>query len=76
MGKKTPKIAPSPWDFITLPEEDRATATGNMQQKFGKHSVVWFGRYACRQTHTQTRSLQYFTTAPKGEVATITTTKY
>ena len=24
MGRKTPKIAPSPWDFVTLPEEDRA----------------------------------------------------
>jgi len=27
------KIAPSPWDFVTLPEEDRATATGNMHRK-------------------------------------------
>jgi len=27
MGKKTPKIAPSFWDFVTLPEEDRATTT-------------------------------------------------
>jgi len=29
-GRKTPKTAPSPWDFITLLEEDRATAIGNM----------------------------------------------
>jgi len=27
-----PKIAPSPWDFVTLPEEDRATAIGNMHK--------------------------------------------
>jgi len=30
MRKKTPKIAPSHWDFVTLLEEDRATAIGNM----------------------------------------------
>jgi len=35
MGRKTAKIAPSPWDFVTLPEEDRATAIGNMHKKFG-----------------------------------------
>ena len=32
-GKKTPKIAPFPWDFVTLLEEDRATAIGNMHKK-------------------------------------------
>jgi len=26
MGKKIPKTAPSPWHFVTLPDEDRATA--------------------------------------------------
>jgi len=36
MGRKTPKIAPSPWDFVTLPEEDRATIIGNMPRKTGK----------------------------------------
>ena len=55
LGKKTPKIAHSPWHFVTLPEEDWATAIGNMKQ-FGKD-------YACglldmlaadRQIHTQT----------------------
>jgi len=30
MGKKTPKIAPSPWDCVTLPEKDQATVIGNM----------------------------------------------
>jgi len=29
MGKKTPKIAPSPWDFVTPPEEDQAMDIGN-----------------------------------------------
>jgi len=33
MGKKTPKTAPSPWDFVNLPEEDRVTAIGNMHGK-------------------------------------------
>jgi len=35
LGKKTSKTAPSPWDFVT-PAEDWATATGNMQKKFGQ----------------------------------------
>jgi len=51
MGKKTPKIAPSPWDFITLSEEDRATAIDNMHKKFGKDRACVSG-YARRQTHT------------------------
>jgi len=29
---------------------------------------VWFGRYAVGQTNTHTCSLQYFATAPAGEV--------
>jgi len=29
MGKKTIKIAPSPWDCINQLEEDRAMAIGN-----------------------------------------------
>jgi len=32
MGKKTPKTAPSLWDYVTLLEEDRATAKGNMHK--------------------------------------------
>jgi len=35
VGKKIPKSAHFPWDFVTLPEEDRATAIGMMHQKFG-----------------------------------------
>jgi len=34
MGKKNPKIAPSPWDFVTLSEQDQATAIGNMRKKW------------------------------------------
>jgi len=33
-GKEKPKIVPSAWDFVNLPEEDRATAIGNMHKKF------------------------------------------
>jgi len=35
MGKKTPKIAPSPWEFVTLLElleEDRSTAIDNISK--------------------------------------------
>ena len=39
MGRKTPKIAHYPWDFVTLPEEDRAMAIGNMHKKLGKDRV-------------------------------------
>jgi len=51
VGKNTPKAAPTPWDFVTLPEEDRATAIGSMHRKIGKDpgDVV-----ADRQTDTQT----------------------
>jgi len=31
--KKTLKSVPSPWDFVTLPEEDRATVIGNTNGK-------------------------------------------
>jgi len=31
--KKTPKIAHSPWDFVILPEEDRATDIGDISTK-------------------------------------------
>ena len=36
VGKKTPKTAHSPWDFVALPEDDGPTAIGNMQRKDGK----------------------------------------
>jgi len=78
IGKKTLKIALSPWDFVTPPKEDRATAMGNMHKKMAKIArvvwveVLWFGLsvrehiYARGQTDTdtQTRSLYYLATAP------------
>ena len=71
------KNAPSPWPFVTLPEEDRATAVGNMHRKIGKDHASGFenilaDRQAHRQAHRQTCSSQYFATASSGEV-TITT---
>jgi len=36
MGKKIPQNCRFRWDFVTLPEEDRAMAVGNKQEKFGK----------------------------------------
>ena len=70
MAKKTPKIVPPHWDFVTPPEEDRATAIGNMHKKLVKIARVVRGicsrtdrqtdRYADRQTYTPTCSLQYF----------------
>jgi len=70
IGKKIPKIARSPWDFVTLPEEDRATAIGNIHEKLvnivrvhGSGDIL-----ADRQTDTQTHSSQCFATAPAGEI--------
>ena len=49
--EETHKIAPSPWDFVTMPEEDEATAIGNMRKKFGKDRA-WFHKYPVGQTDT------------------------
>jgi len=54
-GKKTP-ICPFPWDFVILPQEDRATAIGNMHRKIGKDRACWFRRYPGGQTDRQTCS--------------------
>jgi len=35
-GRKPPKIAPAPWDCATPPDEDQATAIGDVHKKFGK----------------------------------------
>jgi len=54
----TPKTAPSPWNFVTLPEEDRAMGIGNKHaQKIWWRSRVWFRRYPVGQTDTQTDTL-------------------
>ena len=56
-GRKPPKLPPSFCDFVTLPEEDRATAIGNMHRKIRKDLACGSGDiYAVRQTHTQTCS--------------------
>jgi len=54
-GKKTPKIAPSPWDSVTPSEKDRATATGNMRKNLGKDRACGSRDIlADRQTDTDT----------------------
>jgi len=40
LGKITPKIASFPWDFVTPPKEDRATAIGNMHKNVVKIACV------------------------------------
>ena len=66
------KIAPSPWDFVTLPEEDRATAIawdfvtlpeedrataiGNMYGKFGKDRACVSGISSRTDTQTYTQT--------------------
>jgi len=53
-GRKTTKIAPSPLDFITLPDEDWATAIGNMQRKFGKEDARdMIITILCQRSHRQ-----------------------
>ena len=53
LGTKLLKIAPSFWDFVTLPEEDRAMAIGNMHRKIGKARACGSGDIlADRQTET------------------------
>jgi len=39
-GKKTHKVPRSPWYFVTLPEEERAKAIGNMHKKLVKIACV------------------------------------
>jgi len=43
MGKKAPKSALSPQDFVTLPEEDWTTAIGNTHRKIGKDRTCGSG---------------------------------
>ena len=53
MGKKTPKIAPSSCDFVTLPEDDRSTAINSCFHRLliiiviqyfnhGHHKTIYF----------------------------------
>jgi len=54
VGRKTPKIVPSPWDFVTLPEEDRATAIGKTCTKFGKDRACMVPEICLRTDRPQT----------------------
>ena len=50
-----PKIASSSWYFVTLPEDDRATAIGNTPRKIGNYRTCGSGDIlADRQTDRQT----------------------
>ena len=75
VGKKNTKTAPSLWDCTTPPEEDRATAIGNMLEQFGKDRAWGLGdMLADRQTHTQTDLLiTILRHCCGGEVITTTT---
>ena len=53
-GRKPPKTAPAPWDFVTLPEENRATARGDVRRRIGKDRACGSGDISSdRQTHTR-----------------------
>jgi len=72
-GGKIPKIAPSRWDFVTLPDEDQATTTGNTHKKLSNDHACGSGeRLAGRLTkirHTDVLiTILYIATAPVGEV--------
>jgi len=42
-GEETHKTAHFPWDFVTLPEKDRAMVIGNMHKKLGKDRACGSG---------------------------------
>jgi len=52
VGRKNPKVTPSPWDFVTLPEKGRATAIGNMHKNLVK--IAHLASEICSQTDRQT----------------------
>ena len=76
VGKQTPKIASFFWDCVIPTEEDRVTAIDNVHKNLVKIVRVvqeicsQTNRHTDRQAHTQTCLLQYFATAPAGEVTT------
>jgi len=60
--EENPKTAPSPCDFVTLPEEEQATAIGNKHRKIGKDRTCGSGdTLAERQTHRETDVLNHNT---------------
>jgi len=70
IGEENPSNCPFPWDFVTLPEEDRATTVGSMHKNLVR--VARVAPEICWRTDrrtdrdTQTHSSQYFD--PAGEV--------
>jgi len=48
-GEENPPNCPSPWYFITLPEEDRATTIGNMHRNIGEDVTNVALERACRK---------------------------
>jgi len=68
--KQPPNLPLSPWYFVTLPKEVRATVIGNMQKKLVKVVRVVAEIYPRRHTHTHTHthSSQYFAAAPVGGI--------
>jgi len=54
-GEENPQNCPFPWDFVTVPEEDRATAIGNTHRKIGRDRTCGSGDIlADRQTDRHT----------------------
>ena len=72
---RKPKTAHSFSDFVTLPEEDRATATGNMHKNLVKiaHAVLEISSRADRQTprHTHYNTSQPLPRAKKKTSTTL-----
>jgi len=72
--EENPKNYHFPWDCVSAPEQDRATAIGNMHKSLVKCACGSGDMLADRQTQTHihrdrhARSLQYFATAPAGKV--------
>jgi len=74
-GEENPQVALSSWNFVTLPEGDRATAIGNnMHRKIGKDRARGSGdiladrqthRHAHTHTHTHTYTHTHHNTSPQ-----------
>ena len=70
-GEENPHKCLFPWEYVTPPEEDRATAIGNIHKDFVKIARVvriydrgQTNRYTHIDTHTDARSLGYNTSLP------------
>jgi len=67
-GEENPQNCPFPWDFVTLPEEDRARAIGNMHRRLSKDHACGSGDILAdrqiRNTDRQTCWSQYFAITP------------